>query len=209
MPIIRTSRPYLCYYRFWCAMPCLLVVGGQVQNSRLCVQDEGCSSTAVELHPSSRTHSRLPCCSSVELGLECVWNVMAHAQKQDFVFRRNGLAHLNRLGCQFSRLLAAEVCESAIVILDTPCSELVWRVLATHSIRQFPLHFPSRASPCAITFQLDSTKRRWRAATLVGGSLSVHRINRARKSTEVSKSFVTWIEVIMMVHQRVLRVLVR
>ena len=31
------------------------------------------------------------------------------------------------------------------------------RVLATHSIRQFPLYFPSRASPCAITFQLDST----------------------------------------------------
>ena len=27
------------------------------------------------------------------------------------------------------------------------------RVLATHSIRQFPLHFPSRASPCATTFQ--------------------------------------------------------
>ena len=31
------------------------------------------------------------------------------------------------------------------------------RVLATHSICQFPLHFPSRASPCAITFQLDSS----------------------------------------------------
>jgi len=28
----------------------------------------------------------------------------------------------------------------------------------THSIRQFSLHFPSRASPCAFTFQLDSTK---------------------------------------------------
>ena len=27
------------------------------------------------------------------------------------------------------------------------------RVLATHSIRQFPLHFPSRASPCAIRCQ--------------------------------------------------------
>ena len=26
-----------------------------------------------------------------------------------------------------------------------------------HSIRHFPLHFPSRASPCAVTFQLDST----------------------------------------------------
>jgi hypothetical protein len=31
----------------------------------------------------------------------------------------------------------------------------VW-VLATHSLRQFPLHFPSRASQCAIRFQLDS-----------------------------------------------------
>jgi len=26
------------------------------------------------------------------------------------------------------------------------------RVLATHSIQQFPLHFPSRASPCATRF---------------------------------------------------------
>ena len=87
--------------------------------------------------------------------VDCVWNVMTHAQKPDFVFRRNGRDHLNRLGRQFSRLLAAEVCASAVVMLDTPCSEVVWRVLVTHSIRQFPLHFPSRAS-CAITFQLDS-----------------------------------------------------
>jgi len=42
-------------------------------------------------------------------------------------------------------------------MLDTPCSEVVCRVLATQSICQFPLHFPSGASPCAITFQLDST----------------------------------------------------
>jgi hypothetical protein len=89
--------------------------------------------------------------------VRCVWNVMAHAQKPDFVFRRNGRVHLNRQGCQFSRLLAAEACASSVVMPDTPCSEVVWGVLATHSIRQFPLHFPSRASPCAITFQLDST----------------------------------------------------
>ena len=38
-------------------------------------------------------------------------------------------------GHQFSRLLAAEVCASAVVMLDTPCSEVVLRVLATHSIR--------------------------------------------------------------------------
>jgi hypothetical protein len=89
--------------------------------------------------------------------VEASWNVMAHAQKPDFFFRRNGRVHLNRRGRQFSLLLAAEVCASAVVMLDTPCSEVVWRVLATHSRRQFPLHFPSRASPCAITLQLEST----------------------------------------------------
>jgi len=47
---------------------------------------------------------------------------MAHAQKPNFVFRRNGRVHLNRRGRQFSRLLAAEVCASAVVMLDTPCS---------------------------------------------------------------------------------------
>jgi hypothetical protein len=94
---------------------------------------------------------------------------MVHAQKTDFVFRRNGRVHLNRRGRQFGRLLAAEVCASAVVMLDTPCSVVVWRVLATHSIRQFPLHFPSRASPCAITFQLDSrTVQGTQPATDVG-----------------------------------------
>jgi len=28
----------------------------------------------------------------------CVWNVMAHTQKPDFIFQRNGRVHLNRLG---------------------------------------------------------------------------------------------------------------
>jgi hypothetical protein len=30
--------------------------------------------------------------------VDCVWNVTAHAQKSDFVFRRNGRVHLNRRG---------------------------------------------------------------------------------------------------------------
>jgi len=46
-------------------------------------------------------------------------------------------------GRQFSRLLAAEMCVSAVVMQDTACSEVVWRVLATHSTRHFPLHFPT------------------------------------------------------------------
>jgi len=70
---------------------------------------------------------------------------MAHAQKPDFVFRRNGPVYLNRYWRQFSRLLAAELRASAIVMvikLDTKCSDVVWRILATHSIRQFPPSLP-------------------------------------------------------------------
>jgi len=51
-------------------------------------------------------------------------------------------------GRQFSRLLSAEVCASAVVMLDTPCSEVVWRVLATHSICQFPFTSPPCGTVC-------------------------------------------------------------
>jgi hypothetical protein len=60
-------------------------------------------------------------------------------------FGETDRVHLNQRGCQFSRLLAAEVCASAVVMLDTPCSEVAWRVLATHSFRKFP---PSLPLPC-------------------------------------------------------------
>ena len=58
--------------------------------------------------------------------VELVRNLMAHAQKPHFVFRLNGRVHLNRRGSQFSRLLlAAEVCASALVMLDTLRPEVV------------------------------------------------------------------------------------
>ena len=97
-------------------------------------------------------------CPSIFL-VEASWSVMAHAQKPDFIFQRNGQIHLNWRGWQFSRLLAAKVHQLLlfVVMMNTPSTEVVWRVLATHSVRQFSLHFPSRASLCAITFQLEST----------------------------------------------------
>jgi len=49
---------------------------------------------------------------------------MAHEQKPEFVFPRNGRVHLNQLGGQFSRLLAAELYASALVMLDIPRSEV-------------------------------------------------------------------------------------
>jgi hypothetical protein len=85
---------------------------------------------------------------------------MAHAQKPDFVFRRNGRVHLNRQGRQFSRLLAGELCTSACRVCTARaslCSAVMWRWLVTHSILLVPLHFSSRASPCDITFQTQST----------------------------------------------------
>jgi len=91
--------------------------------------------------------------------VEARWNVMAHAQKPDFVFQQNGRVHLKLQGRQFSWLLAAQVYASAVVMLVTPWSKVVFRVLATHSIRQLPPHFPTHASPCAITFQLESTTK--------------------------------------------------
>jgi len=52
---------------------------------------------------------------------------MAHAQKPDFVFRAKRTRPFKwARGRQFSRLLAAEMCASAVVMLDTPCSEVVW-----------------------------------------------------------------------------------
>ena len=63
--------------------------------------------------------------------------------------------HLNRsVGVSSVDCWQPRCAASAVVMLDTPCSEVVWRVLATHCIRQFPLHFPFRASPCATRFQL-------------------------------------------------------
>ena len=69
--------------------------------------------------------------------VDCVWNVMAHAQKPHFFFPRNGRVHLSRRGRQFSRLLAAEVCASAVVMLDTSRSEVVWEYWLPTPIASF------------------------------------------------------------------------
>ena len=133
--------------------------------------------------------SQLP--SQLSSAVDCVWNVMAHAQKPDFVFRQNGRVLLIVRGRQFSRLLAAEVCAWEVVMFDPPCSEEVWRVLATHSIRQLPLHFPSRAWPCAITFHLDCTPQSqtlnsWFGTSIVQNvSRKKHHLNRKRYNYDI------------------------
>ena len=67
---------------------------------------------------------------------------MAHAQKPDFVFPRNGRVHLNRWGRQFSRLLAAELCASAWVMLDRPRSDVAWEYWLPTPFASFPFTSP-------------------------------------------------------------------
>jgi hypothetical protein len=88
---------------------------------------------------STETHGTNCCKYRV---VHYVWNVMAHAQKPDFVFRRNGRVHLNRQGRQFSWVLAAEVCASAVVMLDTSCSEVVWEYWLPTPFASFPFTSP-------------------------------------------------------------------
>jgi hypothetical protein len=48
----------------------------------------------------------------------------------------------NRRGRQFSRLLATEVCASAVVMLDTPRSEVVWEYWLSTPFASFPYTSP-------------------------------------------------------------------
>ena len=87
-----------------------------------------------------------------------VWNVMAHAQKPDLVFLKNGRVNLNRRRIQFRRLLVVEKCRSAGRQCIDHVPRYSARVVATLFNRLFPLHFPYHASPCAITFRTAFTR---------------------------------------------------
>jgi len=47
--------------------------------------------------------------AAVRLQVEARWNVMAHAQKPDFVFRRNERVHLNRWGASDQAITGSRV----------------------------------------------------------------------------------------------------
>jgi len=91
---------------------------------------------------------------------QCLKYDVTCAETRFRLSRETDRVHLNRSGGVSSvDYWQPRFCASAVLMLDTPCSEVVWRVLAAHYIRQFPLHFPTRGSPCAITFQQDSIHR--------------------------------------------------
>ena len=80
---------------------------------------------------------------------------MARAQKPDFSLSAKRTSSFKSTGGVSSvDYCAAGVCAPAVVMPDTPRSEVVWRVLATHCIRQFLLHFPL---PCVAVCRHIST----------------------------------------------------
>jgi len=118
--------------------------------------------THCSTHTHTHTHTHLHTNHSFPRTVPCrllrhVWNAMAHAQKLDLVFQRHGRVHLNWRGCHFIRLLAAEVCASAVVMvvmLDTPRSAVECKTTG------YPLHLhisPSLPLPCVTVCHQVST----------------------------------------------------
>ena len=64
---------------------------------------------------------------------------------------------ISLLNSPLTMLLASLYVLLLVVMLDRHVPTYSARLLATHSIRLFPLHFPSSAQPCAIRFQLSAT----------------------------------------------------
>jgi hypothetical protein len=95
--------------------------------------------------------------SIVSRVVDCVWNVMAYAQKPDFVFRRNGRVPLNRRGVSVQSTTGSR----GVRISGSNAGYTMFRgnVKSTGYPIHSPvsLHIPSCASPCAVTFQLDSS----------------------------------------------------
>jgi len=91
--------------------------------------------------------------------VDCVSNVTAHAQqKPDFVFRLNGRVHLNRRGASVQSTTGGR----GVRISGSNAGYTMFR--GSVKVTGYPLHSPvspslpppSRASPCAISLQLES-----------------------------------------------------
>ena len=80
--------------------------------------------------------------------VDCVWNVMAHAQKPDFVFRRNGRVHLNRRGASVQSTAGRRAVHISLQSLYCSCKP----VFCSHvTLTGYPLHSlvsPSLLLPC-------------------------------------------------------------
>jgi hypothetical protein len=102
-----------------------------------------------------RSHDRQEYTAVFKQAVEASWNVMAHVQKR-FRLSAKRASPFKSEGASVQSTTDSR----GVRISRSNAGYTMFRgsvKSTTHSIRRFPLHFPSRASPCAITFQLDST----------------------------------------------------
>jgi hypothetical protein len=86
--------------------------------------------------------------------LDCVWNVMVHAQKPDFVFRRNGRVYLNRRGASVQSTTGSR----GVCISGSNAGYTTFR--GSMKSTGYPLHSPVSPSlplPCVTVFHRIST----------------------------------------------------
>ena len=103
-------------------------------------------------HVANMSHLKKHACYTAA---EASWNVMACAQKPDFIFLWNRRVHSNRPEASVQLTTGSR---GVRISGSNAGYTMFWgSVKGT----EFPLHFPSSASPCAITFQLESTTRHW------------------------------------------------
>jgi len=102
------------------------------------------------------TYCGLRGCDTVRW-VDCVWNVMAHAQKPDFVFRRNGRVHLNRRGASVQSTTGSRGVRISLQGLYCSCKP----VFCSHvTVTGYPLHSlvcPSLLLPCVTVCHHIST----------------------------------------------------
>ena len=82
--------------------------------------------------------------------VDCVWNVMAHAQKPNFVVRRNGRVHLNRRGASVHSSTGSR----GVRIRDSNAGYTMFRGRVKGT--GYPLHSPVSPSPPLVRHRVPS-----------------------------------------------------
>jgi hypothetical protein len=97
--------------------------------------------------------------------VDCVWNVMAHAQKRDFVFRRNRRVHLNRQGASVQLTTGSR----GVRISGSNAGYTMFRgsVKGTGYQLHMPVS-PSLPHPCVTVFhQVSTGLYYWQTQTII------------------------------------------
>jgi len=138
----------------------------------------------------SHIHNTCIICQALLNVSDCVWNVMAHAQKPDFIFWRNGRVHLNRRGASVHSTTGSR----GVRISGSNASYTMLRGIVKGT--GYPLHSPVSPSlplPCVTMCHHISTelyRLMWRWPKLRDGwERGVIKLSRSKVRPSVNYPF--------------------